>query len=386
LFKYCLASTGAWFSGLPVWNNGNTFTKVYDNNMFGIEQNQPVPNKIITNNVLVEAAGRTKEFILDEKTALTPKYIRLFDVNGELYFKRNDYSTIDQIVYDKINPLGKKNYLTEVNPLEDIKESFLKENNKAIKVDETLNEGLDEENISDEFPLPILESNTQLLITDNTVDNMKDEVDINPEDFTNHSGGALGSDTEWENIGKKYGVTNHNQYWMNNKTPTGNKEITKEDAIQGQQKVTIAARQMGRIEPTHQVRDERLIRNWSQVKYSDAIFAITTLQKVNDEMNYGKKAKIVQGKGGTGYAIQMGINENKPVYVFDQLRDQWYKNINGEWSNSEIPVLTQNFAGIGTRELNNLGIKAIEDVYKKTFNKENNNESKTFEDDPNPCK
>jgi hypothetical protein len=126
---------------------------------------------------------------------------------------------------------------------------------------------------------------------------------------------------------------------------------------------------MGRIEPTHQVRQELLIRNWSQVKYADAVFAITTIQKEGDEMNYGKKAKIVQGKGGTGYAIQMAINEGKPVYVFDQVRKQWVKNINGVWSQSEVPVLTPNFAGIGTREINEAGKQAIRDVYEKTFPK-----------------
>ena len=184
--------------------------------------------------------------------------------------------------------------------------------------------------------------------------------------YLNHSGGAVGSDYYWGIIGEKYGVKS-NHYWYKNITPNGNVEISEEDALEGQQKVTIAARQMGRIAPTHQVRDERLIRNWPQVKYSDAIFAVTTLLQVGDEMNYGKKALIVQGKGGTGYAIQMAINEGKPTYVYDQIRKRWYKNINGEWSETDTPTLTPNFAGIGTRELNEDGKRAIEGVYEKTF-------------------
>lgn len=160
-----------------VRNNGNTFTKIYDNSMFSIAENSPIPNQIQTNLELINNSGRADEFILNEETNLTPEYIRLFDTNGELYFERSDLSTKDNIIYNKINPLGKKNYLIEVNPLEDIKDSFLKENNKAIKVDETLNEGLDEENISDEFPLPILESNTQILLTDGTIEDTKDKTD-----------------------------------------------------------------------------------------------------------------------------------------------------------------------------------------------------------------
>ncbi len=51
-----------------------------------------------------------------------------------------------------------------------------------------------------------------------------------------------------------------------------------------------------------------------------------------------------------------------------KVRNQWYKNLNGEWSKSEVPVLTKNFAGIGTREINEAGKQAIRDVYEKTFN------------------
>lgn len=195
---------------------------------------------------------------------------------------------------------------------------------------------------------------------------VRDELRSESIVYLNHSGGAVGSDSYWGEIGEKYGVRS-NHYWYKNTTPFGNTEISTEDALEGQQKATIAARQMGRIAPNHQVRDERIIRNWSQVKYSDAIFAITTLLQVGDEMNYNKKALIIQGKGGTGYAIQMAINEGKPVYLYDQIKEQWYKNINGEWSESDTPTLTYNFAGIGTRNLNDSGKRAIEEVYKKTF-------------------
>ena len=212
-----------------------------------------------------------------------------------------------------------------------------------------------------------LESQEKVVPLQETVDT----TTINQlSEYTNHSGGALGADTEWDKIGKKFGMVNNNHYYTGTKgadnAPNGNFEISETDVTEGQQKATIAARQMGRIQPTHQVRDVKLIRNWAQVKYSDAIFAISEILGVGDKMNYGKEALIVQGKGGTGYAMQMAINEGKPVYMFDQKRKVWVKNINGVWSKSEVPVLTPNFAGIGTREINDAGKQAIKDVYKKT--------------------
>jgi hypothetical protein len=185
--------------------------------------------------------------------------------------------------------------------------------------------------------------------------------------YVDHSGGAVQSDTVWGKLGEPYGVTSIHYYHLE-KTPNGNTQISNSDAIEGQSKATIAARQMGRIEPTHQIRDNKIIRNWAQVKYADAIFAIVDkFYKPGDTMNYKKVAKIEQGVGGTGYAIQMAINENKPVYVFNQSENSWYTWLNNAFVKTEIPILTPNFAGIGTStKLKENGVKAIESVYANT--------------------
>jgi len=184
------------------------------------------------------------------------------------------------------------------------------------------------------------------------------------DNYINHSGGANGSDIQWDIIGKEYGFKNHIHYYYKNKTPFGNFEISEEDVIEGQVKVTLSARKMGRIAEIHQIRDERLIRNWCQVKYSDAIFAIGTIINTGTIMNYGKIALIPQVKGGTGYAVQMAIDNNKPVYVFDQNKKRWLTFKNNKWVFfNEIPKLTFNYAGIGTREINEYGINAIRNIY-----------------------
>lgn len=193
-----------------------------------------------------------------------------------------------------------------------------------------------------------------------------DELNAVISDFVLHSGGALGADTIWGNVAKEYGMQ-VNHYYSGTKTPNGNKQISPAEKAEGQKKATIAAIQMGRIESGQQIRDNLIIRDWVQVKHADAIFAVTSMLQPGDSMNYGKTAKIQQGKGGTGYTIQMAINENKPVYVYDQSVKKWYKNIDGKWSESEIPTLTKNFAGIGTREINKSGIQAIRNVFNKTF-------------------
>jgi len=186
-------------------------------------------------------------------------------------------------------------------------------------------------------------------------------------DITMHSGGADGSDTKWELIGREFGLDKVNHYYHGDVTPRGNFPITDEDYQEGIEKATIAARQMGRIGPTHTVRSSLIIRNWCQVKYAKAIFAIGLFIASGTDLKYGKKSLITQVKGGTGYAVQMAINEGKPVYVFDYRTNSWITYSEVGWhALSEPPTLTEHFAGIGTRQITSRDEEAIRRVYETT--------------------
>lgn len=168
--------------------------------------------------------------------------------------------------------------------------------------------------------------------------------------YINHSGGAVGADYEWGIKGAKYGVVSRH-YWYGRRTPFGNVEITEAEFEEGQRHVLFANRVLHR-------RPERymnlLARDYCQVKYADAIFAIGHLDRGNV-------------KGGTGWAVQMAIDDGKSVYLFDQSLELWLHWESGLWVECEVPVLTPNFAGIGSRDITESGIKAIEAVYRKTF-------------------
>lgn len=76
------------------------------------------------------------------------------------------------------------------------------------------------------------------------------------------------------------------------------------------------------------------------------------------------KAKTVVS-GGTGWGVQMGIDLAQDVYVFDQDEPAWFV-----WSPMEAefvkmeekPLITGQFAGIGTRQIEKVGVKAIADL------------------------
>lgn len=56
----------------------------------------------------------------------------------------------------------------------------------------------------------------------------------------------------------------------------------------------------------------------------------------------------------------MAIDVNKPVYVFDQERNKWYTKVDEDWVEIGTPTLTPNFAGIGTRNINQMVLKLLE--------------------------
>lgn len=181
----------------------------------------------------------------------------------------------------------------------------------------------------------------------------------------------------FETIGANYGVkTNAYSYKTSYHTGKNKVEISDEDYQQGVDEINKANKVLCRYGISKYM--NLLARNWSQVKYSTQIFAIGYIidPGVKSPKGFYSKSKYQIVDGGTGYAVQMGVNHNKDIYVFDQLKLSWFR-----WSyislkfieiKEEIKIKSENFAGIGTREIKPNGIKAIEDLYQKTF------EIKTF--------
>jgi len=181
--------------------------------------------------------------------------------------------------------------------------------------------------------------------------------------YVNHSGGAQGSDMEWENQGLKYGVKTiaysfegHSQY------SKGRHILSEKELAEGAEHAEKASHTLMRpwkhIE--HNYVKNLLSRNWFQVKNADTIFAVG--QFVKNSMS------LVDG--GTGWAVQMAIDSRKSVYLFDQVANSWffYDYEKGQFQIIDfVPILTENFAGIGTRKIDANGKKAISNVYEETF-------------------
>lgn len=195
-----------------------------------------------------------------------------------------------------------------------------------------------------------------------------------PSEFKCHSGGADGADFMWGEIGKEYGLPEANHYQHPEKmSPHGNISISSQDIQEGRYKVAEAAKSNYGYQYAT-MKDGNLIRDWAQVKYSDAIYAVGHIVRRGEKLfpnqsNDTRVALHAAVTGGTGYAVEMARIAGKPIYVFDQERNSWYTYSYEQikWLKTGTPMLTMNFAGIGTRQIKENGIQAIRDAYTKTF-------------------
>ena len=197
----------------------------------------------------------------------------------------------------------------------------------------------------------------------------KPKLDLN--NLVCHSGGAVGTDTYFEKIGEEFGVkTKAYSYKTKYHTSPNKVEISEEDYLEGVQMIKRANLTLNRWS-IHKYMN-LLARNWAQVKYSNQIFSIGTIIEPGKKCSkgYQNKSKYQIVAGGTGYCCQMGIDNYRDVFVFEQNLEKWFK-----WSFNALrfvevqspKISVQDFAGIGTREINGSGINAIKNLYFKTF-------------------
>lgn len=181
--------------------------------------------------------------------------------------------------------------------------------------------------------------------------------------YVNHSGGAYGGDTFWDIIGRMFGVTKHKHYRESSNTSLSKtlrdagvtaEVLTKEQMDNARAEVE---RLLGEKYPDT-IEGNLKVRNYYQVANADSVFAIAQLANENGKAITSYLYPTIKGvTGGTNVAVQLGIKLNKPVYVWDIGMKSWFK-WNGEYFvPTEVPVLTKNFAGVGSRDLESYDVK-----------------------------
>ncbi len=129
-------------------------------------------------------------------------------------------------------------------------------------------------------------------------------------EYVNHSGGCKGADLEWDRIGKELGFNNHIHY-----RPSDLKYAPLDVKRQIESDVYKAALALGR--PVQEFPGKDLVRrNWFQANRAEAIYAISRIVRPNELdkgfVNHTGRELVA---GGTGWAVQMGIQMKKDIHV-----------------------------------------------------------------------
>jgi len=183
---------------------------------------------------------------------------------------------------------------------------------------------------------------------------------LDPKQSVLYSGGAAGTEEFFGAQAEAWGIEEVNYSFEGHQAvrKRGVRVLTQNELMLKDVSMTYVSRLMGR-------------------EYTRAPLFRKVLQSICWQVSSGSEVIVVGEiqddktvRGGTGWGAEFAKLCNKPLLVFDQSRDAWFRWINEEWVKKDDPVITHaNFTATGTRFLEANGRKAIVDLYARSFNR-----------------
>jgi hypothetical protein len=113
-------------------------------------------------------------------------------------------------------------------------------------------------------------------------------------------------------------------------------------------------------------------------RYTEGATIRKVLQTLWYQVNSGQEVYVVGTilpddtvRGGTGWGAEFAKLCNKPLHVFDQDKNSWFKWNGSAWQAlgpADGPAITHpHFTGTGTRHLQPNGVSAIEQLFARSF-------------------
>jgi hypothetical protein len=111
-------------------------------------------------------------------------------------------------------------------------------------------------------------------------------------------------------------------------------------------------------------------------RYTDAPTIRRVLQTLWYQVNSGQEVYVVGTilddltvRGGTGWGAEFAKICNKPLFVFDQAQDSWFRWTSAAWEPPTEPIVIahEHVTGTGTRTLDDNGRAAIDGLFERSF-------------------
>jgi len=183
---------------------------------------------------------------------------------------------------------------------------------------------------------------------------------MNIDDCVLFSGAANGTEATFGETAERYGIEEVNFTFEEHADARGRgiRVLTHRELEQGDVSLAYVSRLMHR-------------------RYKDTPLFKKVLQSIWHQVNNGQEIYVVGKilsddtvKGGTGWGAEFAKLCNKPLFVFDQEKDGWFRWSGDSWQSESAPVIRHaHFAGTGTRFLEENGRAAIEALFERSFEK-----------------
>ena len=183
---------------------------------------------------------------------------------------------------------------------------------------------------------------------------------MKPSESILFSGGAPGAEAEFGARAERHGIEEVNFTFEGHKIARhrGVRMLNHEELQAGDVSLEYVARLLHRrYTDTPTIR--RILQTlWYQINSGQEIYVIDTI------LDDGTV------RGGTGWGAEFAKLCNKPLHVFDQDQDSWFRWDGTDWQaldRSARPLITHpHFTGTGTRSLQENGKRAIEELFTRS--------------------
>jgi hypothetical protein len=183
------------------------------------------------------------------------------------------------------------------------------------------------------------------------------------EDCILFSGGAQGAEAEFGAAAERSGIEEVNFSFEGHKPvrTRGLRVLNHEELAGGDVSLTYVSRLMQRRYPDTPTFRKILQSIWYQINSGQQIFVIGAIQ---DDRTV---------RGGTGWGAEFAKLCNKPLFVYDQVRQGWFAwdGESAAWvprTGADEPVIAHaHFTGTGTRALDDHGRRAIQSLFERSF-------------------
>jgi hypothetical protein len=181
---------------------------------------------------------------------------------------------------------------------------------------------------------------------------------MRPQDCVLFSGAASGAEAAFGAAAEKWGIDEVNFTFEGHPDARsrGIRVLTHAELKQGDVSLAYVSRLMNR-----KYKDTRLFKSvlqtiWHQVNSAQEVYVV------------GHILEDQTVKGGTGWGAEFAKLCNKPLFVFDQPANAWFKWSGSKFEPAGEPTITATeFCGTGTRHMNDDGYSAINGLFERSF-------------------